>query len=256
MEAQDCLEAIEVAYANANKFGDMSQRTDMHTERLPFTVRLVSSEEDLAKAVSIRHRAYDRHVPLVAQMLTQAESYDFEAGAVVLLAESKLDGSPIGTMRIQTNSHNGLALERTVKLPEWLEGRSLAEATRLGVAEGRVGRLVKTALFKAYFQYCEAAEIEWMVITARAPLDRQYDALMFRDVYGVKEYIPMHHVGNIPHRVMAFEVGTAKTRWTAANHPLLDFMCGTHHPDIDLSGNELSFRKEAAISDESAYATA
>ena len=35
--------------------------------------------------------------------VTGPESADSEEGAVVLLAESKLDGSPIGTMRIQTN---------------------------------------------------------------------------------------------------------------------------------------------------------
>lgn len=234
METQDCLKAISVANPNAKKIDIAPPATDMQMERLPFTVKLAASEEDLAKAVSIRYRAYARHVPAVAQMLTQAEPYDYEKGSVVLLAESKLDGSPLGTMRIQTNRHRRLTLEQSVELPDWLLGRSLAEATRLGVSEGRIGRIVKTVLFKAYFEYCLLADIEWMVIAARSPLDRQYEALMFKDVNPGGEFIPMSHAGNIPHRVLAFEVGTAEVRWAAAKHPLYKFIFQTRHPDISL----------------------
>jgi maltooligosyltrehalose synthase len=82
------------------------------------------------------------------------------------------------------------------------------------------------------------AGIDWMVIAARYPLDKQYVALQFQDVYQAEEYIPMSHAGNIPHRVLAFEVGTAQARWAATHHPLLHFMCGTHHQDIMIFGPE------------------
>lgn len=208
----------------------------MREERLPFRINVVTDEAQLAKAVQIRHSAYARHVPEFARQLSAPEERDHAAGTVVLLAESKLDGSALGTMRIQTNQLSPLGLEQSVTLPEWLRGRSLAEATRLGISEGREGRLVKTALFKAYFQYCKRAEIDWMVITARRPLDRQYEALLFCDAFAAGEYIPMRHVGNIPHRVMAFDVGNAEERWIAAAHPLYGFMCQTHHPDINVDG--------------------
>ncbi len=257
METQDCLKAIDVANPNVGMLEMVPEEAGMKIERLPFTVRLATSEEELAKAVSIRHQAYARHVPALAQSLTQAEPYDFEKGTVVLLAESKLDGSPLGTMRIQTNAHKKLTLEQSVVLPDWLQGASLAEATRLGIAEGRMGRIVKTALFKAYFEFCQSSGIEWMVITARAPLDRQYAALLFRDVFGVGEYIPMRHVGNIPHRVLAFEIGSAKARWAAVNHPLLNFMCGTHHPDISISSDGVfSPRLEIGLPNQSIHAIA
>lgn len=207
----------------------------MTEEKMPFTVKIVSSAEELDKAVHIRHAAYARHVPAVAAMLETSESFDYEEGSVVLLAESKLDGSPLGTMRIQTNRYRKLALEGSVTLPDWLQGRSLAEATRLGVSEGRIGRVVKTMLFKAYFQYCQLADVEWMVITARSPLDRQYDDLLFKDVFPEGGFMPMRHVGNIPHRVLAFEVGTAEERWAAAGHPLFNFIFRTYHPDISLA---------------------
>lgn len=207
----------------------------MGEERLPFTVKAVRNESDLMKAVHIRQTAYGRHVPELAESLRMPEPYDREAGSVVLLAESKLDGSPIGTMRIQTNRYRKLGLEDSVVLPEWLQNKNLAEATRLGVSSGRIGRVPKTMLFKAYYDYCVYEDIDWMVITARSPVDRQYEALLFQDVFPGGAFIPMHHVGNIPHRIMALEVAAVETKWAAAHHPLFDFFFRTHHPDIDVS---------------------
>ena len=213
-------------------------------ERLPFSVRIVRSDEELDKAVRIRHSAYGRHVPQVAAMLEKAEAADSEPGSVVLLAESKLDGSPVGTMRIQTNRYRKLALEQSVDLPPWLRGSSHAEATRLGVGLGRTGRLVKTALFKAYYEYCVLEEIEWMVIAARSPLDRQYEALLFQDVFPGGDFIPMRHAGNIPHRVLAFNIERAKPVWREAKHPLYDFVINTKHADIDLCGTNHLFASD------------
>jgi hypothetical protein len=214
-------------------------KLELTEERLPFTVRIVSCEEDLDKAVSVRHTAYARHLPTVAALLTTPEAYDRDEGSVVVLAESKLDGSPLGTMRIQTNRCRPLALEQSLALPVWLQGKSLAEATRLGVSQGGIGPVVKTALFKAYFHYCQLADIEWMVIAARAPLDRQYEALLFKDVYPSGEYIPMRHAGNIPHRVLAFDVAAAEQNWAKAKHPLFNYIFRTQHRDIDVTGEDV-----------------
>jgi hypothetical protein len=203
-------------------------------ERLPFTIRVVKDEGALAKAVRIRQAADGRHVPELARTLGAPESYDVEPGAVILLAESKMDGEAIGTMRIQTNAVSRLGVERSVLLPDWLQQQRLSEATRLGVSEGRVGHVAKIALFKAYYQYCLETGVEWMITAARSPLDRQYEALMFQDVFPGQGFIPMVHIGNIPHRVMAFDVASARKRWEQGGHRLFDFMVRTHHPDIDI----------------------
>lgn len=205
-------------------------------EHLPFSVRLVLDEAQLAKALAVRQSAYGRHIPELARTLGSAELCDSDPGAVILLAESKLDGMPLGTMRIQSNRHQPLLLEQSVTLPDWLRGRSLAEATRLGVAGGVAGRLAKTVLFKAYFLYCLQTSIEWMVVAGRSPLDRQYEALQFQDVFPGQGFMPMAHAGNIPHRVLAFEVDTAERRWREARHPLYDFVFKTRHPDLILDG--------------------
>jgi hypothetical protein len=218
-------------------------RLDMPTERLPFTVRRVGDEDSLRKAVRIRHAAYARHVPDFARTLAAPEACDYADDTVVLLAESKLDGSALGTARIQTNRHGPLHLEQSIELPDWLQGRRLAEVTRLGVSEGRIGHVVKVALMKAFFQYWEQSGTEFAIATGRAPIDRQYEQLMFSDVFEPGQMIPLQHVGGIPHRVMAFEIATAEARWTAAKHPLLKFVRQTNHPDIQVE--ELQMRHKS-----------
>lgn len=212
----------------------------MTEERLPFTVKLVRTDTDLRKAVQIRHAAYQRHVPSFAETLKSPEASDSEAGSVVFLAESKLDGSPLGSMRIQTNQEKPLSVEQSIELPSWLSERPLAEATRLGVVQEKVGRMVTTVLFKAFYQYCLLNGIEWMVIAGRSPVDRMYDRLLFKDVYPGMGYIPLQHASNMPHRIMSFEVGTAEARWAAAKHPLFNFIFRTSHADIDVGGRAMS----------------
>jgi hypothetical protein len=203
-------------------------------ERLPFTVRLVQNDEDLLKAVDIRHSAYARHMPVFAESLLQPEGLDTTEGVFVLLAESKLDGSPLGTCRIQTNRYQPLGVEQSVTLPPSFEGQSLAEVTRLGVAQGGAGRLVKMALIKAAFMVCEREGIDWAIVAGRAPIDRQYEQLLFADLFPETGFIPMQHAGNVPHRVMGFEIASGNERWTAANHPLLGFFSLTRHSDIQV----------------------
>jgi len=217
-------------------------------EHLPFTISIAQSSTQLAQAVAIRHGAYARHVPSFAETLQVAESLDFDDGVIVLLASSKLDGSPLGTMRIQTNCFKPLELEDSLALPKWLATQRLAEAARLGVTQEKMGRLVKSMLFKAYFQYCQINNIDWMVITARSPVDRQYDRLMFDDVYPGMGYVPVHHVDNMPHRVMKFEIGTAQERWAKARHPMYEFIFNTNHPDINLRASGMAPRRAVAPS--------
>jgi hypothetical protein len=202
-------------------------------EYLPFTVRVVDTEAALHKAVQIRHAAYARHIaPHLALALQAPEALDRVPGAVVLLAESKVDGSPLGTMRIQTNRHGPLTLEQSVELPQWMQGLGLAEASRLGITQEKVGRMVKTVLFKAFYLYCLHNGIAHMVITARSPVDRMYDRLLFQDVYPGMGYVPLEHVFNLPHRIMQLDVQRAQAMWQDAGHPLLGFMCDTEHPDL------------------------
>lgn len=227
----------------------------MTVERLPFTVRVVRSEEALYKAVAIRQAAYARHMPAFAEGLKTPEPNDYDQGSMILLAESKLDGSPVGTIRVQANRYRSLAIEQSAELPARMRGRNMVEATRLAITEGRVGRVTKVVLIKALYLYCLEASIDWVIAGARPPLDRQYDAFLMDDLYQGK-LIPLRHAGNIPHRILALDVPGARARWEEAGHPLFDFMCHTHHPDIDLSNADFSIWshrvRQAELSDRAA----
>jgi hypothetical protein len=228
--AQRLLALLAQANAQAR-----DAQAPMVTQRLPFTIRRVQTEEDLWKAVSIRHAAYARHLPEFARSLSTPEDCDYDGDTVVLLAESKLDGSALGSVRIQTNLRQDLPVEASVALPLWLQTRRLAEVSRLGIAEGRTGRMVKMALIKACFQFCEQARIDEAIVTARSPIDRQYEQLLFSDVFASKAPVPLRHVGNIAHRVMSFEIASGERRWADTGHPLLGFFRHTRHPDIDIA---------------------
>lgn len=215
-------------------------------ERLPFTVRVAENEEDIMKAIAVRQSAYGRHLPELAARMGEPDAADLDGSAIVLLAESKLDGSPLGTLRIHTNGLKPLPLEASVKLPEQYRGCTLAEATRLGVQSGRAGSAVKTYLFKSLYVYCATNEVDWIVITARPPLDRMYQAILYKDVFEGGPLIPMSHVGNVPHRIMSYHVDDAPTSPEALAHPLYDTFFRTLHPDIDLSGQPNVVRQPVA----------
>jgi hypothetical protein len=209
--------------------------TSTLVERLPFRICVVRGAEALRKAVRIRHLAYGRHVPALAQALREPETDDSDRDTMVLLAESRLDGEPIGTIRVQSNRLRPLSVEHSVELPERLRGERMVEATRLAVAGGRTGRMVKAALIKALYLHCLQADIAWVVAGARPGLDRQYEALLMDDLFPGRT-VPLLHTGGLPHRVMALDVHGAYDRWQRGGHPLFHFMCGIAHPDIDLRG--------------------
>ncbi len=206
-----------------------------NSESLPFVVRCVRDEAELAKAVAIRRSAYGRHVPELAARFAAPEPGDLDGSSRVLVALAKLDGMPLGSMRYRTNQFQPLDLEQSVTLPADLRGRVLTEATRLAVSQAAVGRVVKAMLMKAMYLQCEAGGIETMVVTARHPMDRFYHWLLFEDVFPGGDYIPMAHVGMIPHRVMACDVVATKRRWQAVDHPWYSLFFEMQHPDIELT---------------------
>lgn len=216
-------------------------------ESLPFVIRCARDEADLAKAVAIRRSAYGRHVPELAARFAAPEESDLDGSSRVLVAVSKLDGMPLGSMRYRTNEFRPLDLEQSVTLPDSLRGRVITEATRLAVTQVAVGRVVKAMLLKAMFLQCEAGGIECIVAAARNPMDRFYQWLYFEDVFPGGEFIPMAHAGMIPHRVMFCDVAATKRRWQNSDHPWYSLFFEMLHPDIELTPYPVGNRRDDRI---------
>jgi hypothetical protein len=201
---------------------------------LPFSVRIVRTDDQLEKAISIRSEAYAKHIPLLGEALKAAEASDRSSDTIVFVAESYSSGEPLGTIRIHTNFSNPIPIESSIELPEGFKGKAIAGVSRLAVKSGSKGRLVKIALFKALHRFCLAKQIEWLVIGARPPLDRGYLELGFTDVFPDTRPRPLVSAGGVPHRILCFEVFTAERRWFDLSHPLYVFMGKRYHPDIEI----------------------
>jgi hypothetical protein len=204
-------------------------------QRLSFTVRIVRTEDELRRAVEIRYHGYARHNHALAPQLREPEPYDRERGTVILLAQAKSDGAALGTMRIQTNLFRPLTLEQSVELPAALRRSRLATANRLTTIGGSRAEGVKVILFKALHEFCVQAGIDWVVVAAHPPLDRQYTALLFEDLFPGRDLIPLRQAADIPHRILAMKVPTAERIWKEHEHPLYTLFFETLCPDLDLS---------------------
>jgi hypothetical protein len=207
---------------------------DVKIGHLPFVVRLVRTELQLQKVCELRAAAYGHHMPEFGERLLEPESYDTEPGNVILLAEDKATGAAVGTLRIHLNTHRKLPLEAAVTLPERMQGHLLVEISRLSVRPGYSQMDVRLALFKAAYLYCYANQVQYMLVTARRPLDRVYKSVTFKPLNGKDEWIPIPYTGNIEHTVLVFDVLMAERIWYHENHRLYPFFKQTYHPDLQV----------------------
>ena len=201
---------------------------------LPFTIRIVRTEDHLAKAVHIRSRTYGRHHPEVAHMLSMPEEEDRAPFSLVLLAESKRDGEALGTLRIETNTKNRLPVEGLLPADSECSNQTIAYVTRLGVQAREDASLTKLALFKALHRYCLACQIDWIVVTAKPPMDRQYKTLGFTSVLDEEVLIPIPWSADIPMKLMSLETISCERVWKKNQHPLYKFMFKDYCPDIQI----------------------
>lgn len=205
-----------------------------YREGLPFVVQM-ARQVDLMEVARLRSASYGKHIPSLGSVLQKPEECDYELGCEVIVARSKFDGTLLGTLRTHTNAFKPLPLQMSLRLPERFSNARMVEATRLCVKGSPNASAVRSALFKALFQYCEAQNVAWMMAAGRRPVDRIYDALLFSDVAESGKFYPMAHAGGVLHRVMSLAPTEARVTWKASEHPLYRFVIETRHDDVDLS---------------------
>ena len=197
-------------------------------------VRLVRTPEQLAHVVRLRISAYGRHLPDLIGVISRPEPADWDRDSIILLADSRATGEPLGTVRIQTNLHEMSEFEQALELPEQYKRSTIAHISRLAVAPGKHSGEVKVALFKALYRFCLAAQIRWLFVGARPPLQRQYLALGFHYVFGDERLVEIPSSGTVPVRVMAFDVIRAEEQWRSMNHRYYDYIFLKYTPDLEI----------------------
>lgn len=206
----------------------------MVTASLSFDVRVARSADALAGACAARAASYGHHLPALRAPFASPDRLDLAPGTAVLVCTDKASGQTVGTARVQLSSRAPLLIEQAIELPETMAEHARAEVTRLSAVPG-ADPLVKLALWKAAYLYCQASQARWMVIGARSEaLVRQYCRLGFHDLFADARSVPLAYAGGVPHRVLVFDSMTAERTWFEARNVLYGFMIETLHPDIDL----------------------
>jgi hypothetical protein len=200
---------------------------------LPFTVKLVRTNEQMHAAISVREHVYRDRQPSLSSSLAYPEADDLLNSSVIFLAESKSDSQPLGSMRVQTNLNTPTEFETHIDLPDRLRNAWLVQVMRLGVTSGPNARLVRNALFKALYLYTIALQIDYVLVTAKGPTERIYTMLRFRKVFPDGIFVETPSNKFVPHTLFAANVKSLDSVWRRGSiHPIYEFMTQESHPDI------------------------
>lgn len=204
-----------------------------HRGSLPFRITIARTQDQLDKAVALRATTFGRKSLELATVLGKPDEFDYADGTVVLIAECKATGDCLGTMRIASNLVETLSQERHPNFPADLSGRRIARAERLGVRPGKNATLAKLTLFKALHRYCLAVQIDWIIVLATPPRDRDYRLLGFSKIMADSVFESRLNPG-MYQSVLALNAHAAERQFHSVGHHLYSFMIGTWHPDIEI----------------------
>lgn len=202
------------------------------TELLPFRIDTAQSEDDLQMACRARAFAYGKHLPEFGASMKTPDADDLSEDCTVLLAISKLDGSCLGTVRIQTIDTGLLRLEDSFQLPKALKQGKVAEISRLAIPSRANSLALRLMLIKAAYWLCRFNQVERIFFCVRYPVDRQYKRFDLEDVLPAGQFVPMKHIGMIAHRVLWFDSHRIENKWIQTGNPLHQVYFLTHHPDL------------------------
>lgn len=162
-----------------------------------------------------------------------AERDDARPDVLSIFAERKIDGQPLGSVRLQSNMTEPLRIEGETALPVAYDGLRLVEFMRLGVENGIAGRMVSSALVKAGFEICHACGIDYILAAGRRSVALIYQSMGFDDVLAGRTVL-LSYASHLPHGIFSIPVSDVDRRLPAKNPGLYRFMAQTHHPDIDI----------------------
>jgi hypothetical protein len=210
-----------------------SLERNMFVQTLPFTVSLVRTDAKLNGAVALRKVSFNRHYSNIvghdSNSFGEAERKDVQAGTVLLIATSKIDGSVVGSLRIETNLLRPFSLEHEVSLPDGLKGRPLALVTRFSVVNGREGIGVFLGLGKAMYLYCLAKQIQVVLMfTAFDSLQRLYLKFGFRPIDQKTGKFQLNEYPNLALSGFYCDLSHLRTRMQAQSRYRDIWVCDQH----------------------------
>lgn len=171
-------------------------------------------------------------MPSLGQALQVPEAEDLKSDVLVLLAERKFDGQPIGSLRLQSNVTRPLRLEGEAPLLAEYSSHRLVESTRLGVELGVTSKVVTAALIKAAYEICHGSGVDYNVTGGRRSMAQVFRSLRFDELDGGP--FPISFGNNIPHWIFVLPIREFEARLRISQHWYYDFMSNIEHPDIEI----------------------
>lgn len=216
-----------------------SQATKRRPVRsLPFVVRLASSERDLLDVVSLRSKTYSRHNAPAARLVRSLEEEDLRGDGLILVARSKIDGTAIGSVRVQTRVQRPLMVESAMQLPHDVASANPIELMRGSITNGLPGRTVSASFAKATFLLCRKFAFSHVIVTCREPVDLMYRAYRFDELLG-GALIELPYSPGARHKVLCLPMNEATERWRSQNPPLFELMLNIEDPDIQVDYDQV-----------------
>ncbi|MDH4394789.1 MAG: hypothetical protein QE278_03830 [Limnobacter sp.] len=216
---------------NLNSIAEVA--LDLPSEFLPFEILLAEGIEDLSSTAKLRKLAYQRHLPDFSSTLSDdLDPTDTHPSMAVLNAYSKLDKTLLASVRIQVSHSEPLILEQSFALPQALRKGRIAEISRLVIQAKGESLMLRLMLIKACYWYCRFQAVDNAFLCARHPVDRQYRRFELKDVLPNQGTVEMAHIGNIPHRVLWFNVLGLESDWRVSGNATYPLFFEKSHPDI------------------------
>jgi hypothetical protein len=205
-----------------------------HVPASPYSIRIARTALQLQTAVEVRYQAYSEKLQALASKVKQPGPLDYEHEPVVLLAESRLTGEAVGTLRLNTGP-GILGMLDDIDLPDNILGERVAFVSRMAVV-GTVHerQLVRNLMQKACFQLCIAKQLNRMLLLAVEPRERLFYRCGFSDVFEDGKARHPAFLEHFPVKALYADTYGMERHWKEQKHPLYDFLFRTFHPEIEV----------------------
>ncbi len=206
-------------------------------------VRLVRTEDSLEQAIDVRRESYGRHTPEMETVLRFPERLDLAPEAVVFVASDSSTGRILGSMRVLTNINTPLEFEGAVELPVEYLNTNISLVQRLSIVAGADGVHAKKSLFKAFYLYSLAMQVEWMFLYTPPPRDKLFFRLGFSPVLNGDSVIAGPFSDGRSVRLLSLRVWDVEPLWREAIPDWHHFFFKQYTPGIKIFSSVSNWTK-------------
>jgi hypothetical protein len=203
-----------------------------------FRVRLARTPRDIKRAISIRPEKYAKHDPSFLLELVGAEADDVSADSIVIIAEDVERGDVLGTFRMEGNFNSAIYEEHIPEIKQHVPRGRLVSVSRLVVSSIDTRSEIKFALFKAAVKLCQAFQVNWLIVSALPPMDRQFGSVLaFEHLLPAGHYFERPDVPGAKFLLMGLEIAKSNENMLRHDPGLFRYFFEEFTPEIEIFGS-------------------